>query len=107
NFPHDASAFMPKHAGEDTFAVEPIQHISISMADAGRHDLDQNLAGFGPFQIKLDNLKRLLGLECDGGACLHFNKYSYDCRSIATYSGVSRIRSQLRTRGPHSCGRRT
>ena len=43
------------------------------MADAGRHDLDQHLAGLRAFEIELDDLQRALGLERDGGTGLHGN----------------------------------
>ncbi len=41
------------------------------MTNSRRLDLDQDLAGPGTFQIEFDDLKRLLGLERDCGACLH------------------------------------
>ena len=52
---------------------KPVQRVGVGMADAGGLDLDQHLAGLRPFQVDLDDLQRLLGLERDGGAGLHFN----------------------------------
>ena len=68
---HDARALVTQDAGEQAFAVEPIQRIGIGVADAGRHDLNQHLAGLWPFEIELDDLQRLLGLERNGGTGLH------------------------------------
>src|SRR6185312_377828 len=68
---HDASALMAEDGREDAFTVEAVERVGIGVADSGRLDLDQNLAGFRPVQIELDNFQRLLCLEGDGGACLH------------------------------------
>ena len=67
----DASTLVPQDRGENAFAVEAIQRVGVGMANAGRLDLHQHLAGLRSLQIKLHNLKRLLRLERDGGACLH------------------------------------
>ena len=68
---YDARAFMAEHAGEDTLAVQAVQRIGVGVADAGRHDLDQDLAGLRAFQIKFDDFERLLRFKSDGGAGLH------------------------------------
>ncbi|WP_439470105.1 hypothetical protein [Blastomonas fulva] len=40
------------------------------MADSRRHDLYQNLARLGAFEVELDDFQRLLGFKRNGGACL-------------------------------------
>ena len=67
----DAGALMAEDRGENSFAVETVERIGVGVADAGRLDLDQDFAGLRTFQIELDDLKRLLRLERDCGACLH------------------------------------
>src|SRR5262249_1139342 len=56
---------------ENPFAVEAVERIGVGVADAGRLDLDQDFAGLGSFQIKLDDFKRLLRLKGNCGPCLH------------------------------------
>src|SRR5262249_23523866 len=56
---------------KNPFAVETVQRIGIGVADAGRLDFDEDLAGPRAFQIKLDDFKRFLGFERDSGTCLH------------------------------------
>src|SRR5260221_7244534 len=68
---HDARTLMAEDRREQPFAVEPVERVGIGMADAGRHDLDQDFAGLGPIEIDLDHLERLLGREGDGRAGLH------------------------------------
>lgn len=68
---HDPGAFMAEHAGEDSLAVESVERIGIGMADARRHDLDQNLARLGTFQVELDDFQRLLRFKGNGGTGLH------------------------------------
>ena len=67
----DAGALVAEDRGENPLAVEAVQRIGVGVANARRLDLDQHLAGLRTLQIKLDDLKRLLRLERDGGACLH------------------------------------
>ena len=64
---------MAEDRGKDALAVEAVERVGVGVADAGRLDLDQDFAGLRPFQIDLDDLKRLLCFERDGGARLHFN----------------------------------
>ena len=66
-----ARALMAEDRGEDSLAVEAVERVGVGVADAGRHDLDQHLAGLGAFEVELDDLERLLGGEGDGGAGLH------------------------------------
>ena len=68
---NDARAFVAEDRGKDAFAVEPVERVGVSVADAGRHDLDQHLASLGAFKVDLDDLQRFLGFEGDGGAGLH------------------------------------
>ena len=68
---HDARALMAEDEGKMPFAVEPVERVGVGVADAGRHDLDQHLARLRPFEVELDDLERLLGLEGDGGAGFH------------------------------------
>ena len=68
---HHARAFVAEDRREDAFAIEPVERVGISVADAGRHDLDQHFALLRAFEVDLDDFERLLGLESDGGAGLH------------------------------------
>ncbi len=68
---HHARALVAEDRGEDAFAVEPVERVGVGVADAGRHDLDQHFALLRAFEVDLDDLERLLGLESDGGAGLH------------------------------------
>ena len=63
---------MAEDRREDALAVEPVERVGVGVADAGRLDLDQHLAGLRAFEVDLDDLERLLGFEGDGGAGLHF-----------------------------------
>ena len=71
DFQHDSGALMAKYGREDSLRIEPVQGVGVRMTDPGRADLHQNLARPGTFQVDLDDLKRALGLEGDGGAGLH------------------------------------
>ncbi len=71
HFADDARALMAQDRREDALAVEPVQRIGIGMADAGRHDLDQDFARLGAFQIDFDDFEGLLRFEGDGGAGFH------------------------------------
>jgi len=46
------------------------------MANAGRHDLNQNFTSLGTFKVKLDNLKWLLRFKGNSCARLHDNRVS-------------------------------
>ena len=71
DLPHDARAFMAQDRGENAFAVEAVERVGVGMADAGRHDFDQHLAGLWPFQVEFDDLERLLGFKSDGCTGFH------------------------------------
>ena len=73
HFPDDAGALMAEDRGEDPFAVQTIERIGVGVTDACRLDLDKHFAGLRTFQVEFDDLKRLLGLERDCGACLHLS----------------------------------
>ena len=67
----DPRAFVAEHAREQSLRVEPVERIGVGVADAGRHDLDQHLAGARAVEVELDDRERLLGGEGDAGAGLH------------------------------------
>jgi len=48
---HDAGALMAEDRGEEALGVGPGEGIGIGVADAGRHHLDQHLAGLGSVEI--------------------------------------------------------
>ncbi len=46
---HDARALVAEDAGNRPSLIEPVERVGVGVADAGRHDLDQHLAGLaGP-----------------------------------------------------------
>ena len=67
----DAGALVAEDAREQPVRIEPVEGVGVGMADAGRHDLDEHLAGARAVEVDLDHLERLLGGEGDGGAGLH------------------------------------
>ena len=71
DFAYNACALMAEHAREDALTVQPVQRVGIGMADAGRHDLDQDFPGLRAFQIQFDNFQRFLGFKGDSGARFH------------------------------------
>ena len=76
DFADDTGAFMAEDRREQAFAVETIERIGIGVADAGRHDLDQHLAGARAVEIDLDDFERRFRCKGDGGAGLHFGSFS-------------------------------
>jgi hypothetical protein len=64
---------MAEDRRKDSFAVEAVKGVGVGVADAGRLDFNQDFAGLGALEIKLDDFKRLLCFECDSGACLHLS----------------------------------
>src|ERR1700676_5413857 len=68
---NDAGALMAEDRGKDSLAVEAVKGVGVGVADAGRLDFDQDLAGLRALQIKLDDFKRLLCFERDSGTGLH------------------------------------
>ena len=71
DFAHNARALVAEDRREQPFAVEPGERISVGVANARRHDLDQNIAGSGAIEVDLDDLERTFGFESDGGTGLH------------------------------------
>ncbi len=67
----DACALVAEDGGKDALAVEAIQRVGVGVADPCGLDFDQIFAGLRTLQVELDDFKRFLRLECDGGACLH------------------------------------
>ena len=57
----NARALVAEDAGEKTFGVGAGQGEVIGVADAGRLDFDQHLAGAGAIEIYLDDFKRFPG----------------------------------------------
>ena len=68
DFADDPGALVAEHAREQAFAVEPVERVGVGVANARRHDLDEDFAGLGAFEIELDDLEGLLRFEGDGGA---------------------------------------
>ncbi len=68
----DAGALMAQDRWKKSFAVQAVERVGIGVADARRLDFDEDLAGFRALEIDLDDFKRLLCLESDSGARLHF-----------------------------------
>ena len=71
HLPDDAGTLVAEDRRENSLAVEAIKRIGVGVANSRRLDLDKDFARFGTLQIELDDFERLLGLECDSGACLH------------------------------------
>src|SRR5690606_9686163 len=68
---HDAGAFMAESGRDDALRVVAGQGELVGVADAGRLDLDQHLAGLRSLQVDLHDLERLARPDGDGGTCLH------------------------------------
>ncbi len=71
DFAHNARALMAQNAREDALTIQPVKRIGIGMADAGRHDLDQDFPGLRAFKVQFDDFQRFLGFKGDSGASLH------------------------------------
>ena len=68
---HDARALVAEHAREESLAIEAAKCVGVGMADARRHQLDEDLAVFGSFEVEFDDLEGALGLEGHCGTRLH------------------------------------
>src|SRR5690606_39225624 len=68
---HDSGALMPQYAREDALAVDPVQRIGVSVADACRHDLDQHLARLLAFKVKLDDFEGLFRFKRNSSTGFH------------------------------------
>src|SRR5208337_2566092 len=61
-------ALVPEDGGKEPFRVGAGQGELVGVADAGRLDLDEDLAFAGPIEIDLRDLERLSGGDADSGA---------------------------------------
>src|SRR5471032_3104999 len=64
---------MAEDGGEEAFRVGTRQRVSVGVADAGRHDLDQHLARLRAFDVDGLDGQRLARLPGHRGAGLHWN----------------------------------
>ena len=71
HFQHDACALMAEDGGEDAFGIVARAGELIGMAQAGRLDLDQDLAPFRAFEVHLHDFKRFAGFHGNGGTGSH------------------------------------
>ena len=62
---------MAEDRGEDALRILAFERVGVGMADAGRHDLDQHLAGLGAVEVDLVDFERRVGRDGDRGAGLH------------------------------------
>ena len=67
----DAGALVAEDRREQALGIGARQRELVGVADAGRLDLDQHLAGLRALEVDLDDLERLAGREGDGCAGLH------------------------------------
>ena len=70
---HDARAFMAEDRREQAFRVGAGQRVGVGVADAGRLDLDQHLAGLRPFDV--DGLDRQRFARLPGHRGARFHRY--------------------------------
>ena len=68
---HDSRALVAEDRGKEPLRIGAGQGEFVGVADAGRLDLDQDLAGARPIEIDLGHFERLSGGDGDGGAGLH------------------------------------
>ncbi len=71
DFDDDARALVAENRRKQTFRVRAGQGEIVGVANAGRLDLDQNLAFTRAFEIDLGDFERLSCGDGDGGAGLH------------------------------------
>jgi hypothetical protein len=71
HFADDTSALVTEDRRKDAFGILAFERVGVGMADPSGHDLDQNLAGFRPFEVDLVDLERRVGRYGNGGASLH------------------------------------
>ncbi len=89
---HDAGAFVAEDGREDAFRVGARQRVGVGVADAGRHDLDQHLAGLRALDVDDLDGERLARLPGNGCADLHGYFAPEDSNPL--------FRSSPRKRGP-------
>src|SRR5665213_2017025 len=68
---HDARAFMSENRREDAFRIGAGQRVGVGVANAGRLDLDQHLAGLRSFDVDGLDGERLAGLPGHRRAGFH------------------------------------
>ncbi len=68
---HDARAFVAENGREQAFRIGAGERELVGMADAGRLDLDQDLARFRSIEIDRFDRERCTCLVCDGGFDFH------------------------------------
>ena len=68
---HDAGAFVAEDRRENALRVGARQRVGVGVADAGRHDFDQHLAGLRALDVDGLDGERLVGFPGDCGAGLH------------------------------------
>ncbi len=71
----DTGAFMAENGREQTFGIGTGKGEIVGMADAGRLDLDQHLAGAGAFELNGHDLQRFSCLHGNGGANVHGGRF--------------------------------
>jgi hypothetical protein len=64
----DATALMAQDSRKNAFRILSRQRVGIGMADTGRNNPHQYLAGLRRLDVDLNDLQRLIGSESDGGA---------------------------------------
>ena len=87
----DAGTLVAEDRGEDPLAVQAVERIGVGVTNPRRLDFDKDFTGLGPFQIEFDDLKRLLCLKRDSGACLHLGLLL--CSSTPQNISSSAVRS--------------
>ncbi len=93
----DAGAFMAQDRREGALRIGARQSEFVGVADAGRLDLDQHLAGLGPLQLDGRHLQRLAGRNGDGGAYVHDPSSQVACLPFAQ-AGKVRTAAQRQDR---------
>jgi hypothetical protein len=79
---HHASALMAEDRRKQAFRIGARQREFVGVANTGRLDLDQDLAGARAFELHRGHFKRFAGGGCHGGANVH------DCpRSLGGKNG--------------------
>jgi hypothetical protein len=68
---HHAGAFMTEYRGKQAFGIGARAREFVGMADAGRLDLDQHLAGFRPLELNRFDGKRRTGFMRNRCSHLH------------------------------------
>ena len=72
---HDARALVAEDGGKLALRIEARERVGVGVADAGRHDLDQHLAGLRAVDVDRLDGERLVGLPGDGGASFHRRRF--------------------------------